>query len=81
MIEAINTAVANDPAVQACRARARAAGVELNLSLEAVPVSRRPPKCVAADGDDRGGPEIPPVPSDCRGRNYRASCLIVSRPA
>ena len=36
LIEAINAAVANDPAVQACRARARAAGVELNLSLEAV---------------------------------------------
>jgi hypothetical protein len=36
LVEAINAAVANDPAVQACRARARAAGVELNLSLEAV---------------------------------------------
>jgi len=36
LIEAINAAVANDPAVEACRARARAAGVELSLSLEAV---------------------------------------------
>jgi hypothetical protein len=36
LIDAINAAVANDPAVQTCRERARAAGVELNLSLEAV---------------------------------------------
>ncbi len=36
MIDAINAAVANDPGVQACRQRARAAGYELDVSLEAV---------------------------------------------
>jgi hypothetical protein len=39
LIEAINAAVAQDPAVQACRERARAAGFELKISLEAVVVS------------------------------------------
>lgn len=36
LIEAINAAVTNDPAVRECRDRARAAGIELELSLEAV---------------------------------------------
>jgi hypothetical protein len=36
LIEAINAAVARDPVVQACRERARVAGFELELSLEAV---------------------------------------------
>lgn len=36
LIEAINAAVASDPAVQACRERARAAGFQLEVSLEAV---------------------------------------------
>jgi hypothetical protein len=36
LIEAISAAVANDPAVLECRERARAAGIELELSLEAV---------------------------------------------
>jgi len=36
LIDAINAAVANDPAVQACRDRARAAGFDLDVSLEAV---------------------------------------------
>jgi hypothetical protein len=36
LIDAINAAVAQDPAVQACRERARAAGFELKISLEAV---------------------------------------------
>jgi hypothetical protein len=36
LIEAINAAVATDPGVQACRERARAAGFQLELSLEAV---------------------------------------------
>jgi hypothetical protein len=35
LIEAISAAMANDAEVQACRARARAAGFEINLSLEA----------------------------------------------
>jgi hypothetical protein len=36
LIDAINAAVANDPVVQACRERARAAGIDLKISLEAV---------------------------------------------
>jgi len=36
LIDAINAAVAQDAAVQACRDRARAAGFELKISLEAV---------------------------------------------
>jgi len=36
LVDAINAAVAQDPAVQACRDRARAAGFELEVSLEAV---------------------------------------------
>jgi hypothetical protein len=50
LIEAINAAVAQDPAVQACRERARAAGFELKISLEAVvgAVNRNPPAARAA---------------------------------
>ncbi len=36
LIEAIHSAVAQDRVVQACRERARAAGIELTISLEAV---------------------------------------------
>lgn len=36
LIDAIDAAVAGDPAVQACRERARADGFELEVSLEAV---------------------------------------------
>jgi hypothetical protein len=36
LIDAINAAIAKDPAVQACRARAREAGYEMKVSLEAV---------------------------------------------
>jgi hypothetical protein len=36
LIAAISAAVANDPAVRACRERARSAGFELDLSLDAV---------------------------------------------
>jgi hypothetical protein len=36
LIEAINAAVAGDPAVRACRERARAAGVDLEVSIEAM---------------------------------------------
>jgi hypothetical protein len=36
LIDAIRAAVDRDPGIQACRARARAAGHDLRLSLEAV---------------------------------------------
>ncbi len=36
LIDAINAAVGRDPAVEACRERARAAGFEMKVSLEAV---------------------------------------------
>jgi hypothetical protein len=36
LIDAIHAAVEQDPAVQACRDKAKAAGFELKLSLEAV---------------------------------------------
>jgi hypothetical protein len=36
LIDAINAAVAQEPAVQACRQRARAAGLELSVSIEVV---------------------------------------------
>lgn len=36
LVEAVGAAVADDPRVEACRERARAAGYELRLSLEAV---------------------------------------------
>ena len=36
LIDAINAAVSQDPAVQTCRQRAREAGYELQISLEAV---------------------------------------------
>ena len=36
LIEAINAAVARDPTVQECRARARDDGFELHVTLEAV---------------------------------------------
>ena len=35
LLEAINAAIAESPEVQRCRARARAAGIELQLVLEA----------------------------------------------
>jgi hypothetical protein len=38
LIDAINAAVANDPAVRECRARARAAGCDLDVNLEVVGV-------------------------------------------
>ncbi len=36
LIDAISAAVARDPEVQACRVRARAAGFEIKVTLEAV---------------------------------------------
>ena len=36
LTEAISAAVGNDPRVEACREKARAAGLELRVSLEAV---------------------------------------------
>jgi hypothetical protein len=36
LIAAINAAVANDPAVRACRERAKAAGFNLEISLDAM---------------------------------------------
>ena len=36
LIDAINVAVSHDPAVEACRQRAREAGYELQVTLEAV---------------------------------------------
>jgi hypothetical protein len=36
LIDAIHAAVEQDPAVQACRDKAKAAGIDLTLSLEAV---------------------------------------------
>ncbi len=36
LIEAISAAAARDPEVQACRARARAAGFEMKVTIEAV---------------------------------------------
>jgi hypothetical protein len=36
LTQAINAAVTNDPAIEACREKARAAGFELKVTLEAV---------------------------------------------
>ena len=36
LTEAISAAVANDPRVEACREKARAAGLELRVSLQAI---------------------------------------------
>ncbi len=36
LVEAIRAAVGRDPSIQACRTRARAAGYDLRLSLDAV---------------------------------------------
>ena len=36
LTEAVSAAVANDPRVEACRERARAAGFDMRVSLEAV---------------------------------------------
>ncbi len=35
MVQAIAAAISSDPNVEACRAKARAAGLEIHLSLEA----------------------------------------------
>jgi hypothetical protein len=50
--DAIAAAVAEDPRVEACRERARAAGFEMKLSLEAVIgfVNRTPPGALAKVG-------------------------------
>jgi hypothetical protein len=59
LIEAVNSAVANDPAVQACRERARAAGFELDLSLEAVVGVKDRARAGAREGTTAA--VIPPV--------------------
>jgi hypothetical protein len=50
LIEAIDAAVANDPAVQACRERARAAGFDLDISLEASVKLKNGTRAGARDG-------------------------------
>jgi hypothetical protein len=49
LVEAVGAAVADDPRVEACRERARLAGYELRLSLEAVigVASRANPQALA----------------------------------
>jgi hypothetical protein len=53
LADAVAAAVAESPEVEACRARARAAGFEMKLTLEAVVgfASRTPPQQDAAEPD------------------------------
>jgi hypothetical protein len=50
LIEAINAAVTNDSPVRECRERARAAGIELELSLEVVVGVKDRPRAGAREG-------------------------------
>ena len=67
LADAIAAAVAANPEVEACRERARAAGFEMRVSLEAVVgfMSRE-----NRDGRDKGPPprsrRSPPPPACCR---------------
>jgi hypothetical protein len=66
LIEAINAAIAQSPEVQRCRARARAAGVELSLAFEARglgqsqegPARREAPRASAASRSRSLGPRL-----------------------
>jgi hypothetical protein len=61
MIDAINAAVASDPAVQACRERARVAGLELDVSLEAVVGFRERARRGAREGETAPAAVSPPA--------------------
>ena len=67
--DAIAAAVAEDPRVEACRERARAAGFELRLSMEAVIgfVSRVQPGALAKVGP------APQKPARTERRNFEIS--------
>ena len=60
--DAIAAAVADDPRVEACRERARAAGFEMKVSLEAVIgfVNRTTPGALAKIGTALRRPRAPP---------------------
>ena len=61
IIEAINAALANDPAVRACRERARAAGFELEVSLEAAVGFKNRGRVGTPDGAPVASTRIPPA--------------------
>ena len=79
--DAIAAAVADDPRVEACRERARAAGYEMKVSLEAVIgfVNRTQPGALAKVG----APQKARAPSAARSRSApttTASCVRCGSP-
>jgi len=50
LTEAVSAAVANDPRVEACREKARAAGLDMRVSLEAVVAFSNRDAAAAAKG-------------------------------
>ena len=56
LTEAVSAAVANDPRVEACREKARAAGLDMRVSLEAVVAfSSRDAVATKGSGSRRSG--------------------------
>ena len=82
MVQAIAAAVASDPAVEALREKARAAGFEMQVSLDAefgfanrgkstaLVKAKRPRRCLDASRarNQRERSPLPEVTADCPGR-------------
>ena len=78
LTDAIAVAVSEDPRIEACREKARAAGYELKVSLEAVIgfASRNTPGALAKVS---GGPRVParrPVEISANDRRFLRSLRI-----
>ena len=80
LADAIAAAVAESPQVEACREKARAAGFEMKVTLEAVvgagksggPTPSRARDSAKAFVRGYGErPSLPALVADCRGRNSR----------
>ena len=78
LADAIAAAVAEDPKVEACREKTRAAGYEMRVSLEAVIgfVSRSNPTALAQVGTSRAVPPQQGVEISANDRRFLRSLRI-----
>ncbi len=87
LADAINAAVADDSAVQACRERARAGGFELKVSVEAVVAAVGPDEMTARAGVATVPPSPPRAPAawpceiTAADRRFLRSLRIAADPA